>query len=265
MENDPSRSQAGPSCALRDVAAGARPLSLGADAWLAVSAIAWHEAGHCVVARYLGLPIGGADIVPNGDFGGLTYPPGADRLNVTGAAIREEAERQCDDARGLMPLAGERRDCAASWVVNAQLQVTDCLSGFAAEELAGIDRRELESGSTDVHVAALYARAVVLSDAAVPFFMAACRADAIKILRDHWLAVTDVAMALDEKKTLDGIEIDAIIYHAELKSMHEAELQSRARMTAMIERAKSKGNDMKNQVQVGDSIAVVAPSGGSQA
>jgi hypothetical protein len=238
MENEPSL--ASPLSCLREDAAGARPvMSCGAGAVLAVSAIAWHEAGHCVVARYLGMPIGGATIVPSGDFGGLTFPPGTDRLNVTGAAIREEAERQCDDARGLMPPAGERRDCAASWAVHAQSRVIDCLAGFASEQLAGYER-EGEAGSSDVMVAKLYARSFVMSDTAVDGFVASCRADAIKILRDHWQAVEAVALALDEKQMLDGVEIDAIIYQSESKAAHEAELRRRESMTAMTAKAKSK-------------------------
>jgi hypothetical protein len=234
-------SPAGSLSCLREGAAVARPLLMSwwrTGGVLAVSPIAVHEAGHCVVARYLGRPLAGATIIPNGDFGGLTFPPGEDPINVTGSAIREDAERQCDDARGLMPLAGERRDCAASWVVNAQLQVTGCLAGFAAEELAGVDRRELESTSTDVHVAALYARSVVLSDAAVPFLMAACRADAAQILKDHWAAVEAVAAALDERKTLNGVEIDTVIYQAEQSAMHETELRRREHMADMAARAK---------------------------
>jgi hypothetical protein len=106
------------------------------------------------------------------------------------------------------------------------------MAGFAAEELAGFSR-DLEAQSTDVEIARIYARTIVLSEGAVLSFVAACRADAIKILRDHWLAVMDVAIALDERKTLAGKEIDAIIYHAESKTAHEAELRRRARMTAM--------------------------------
>jgi hypothetical protein len=228
-----------PSCAsLRDRPAPARVLSLDTGGLLAVSVIAWHEAGHCVVARYLGLPLGGATIVPTDDYGGLTFPPGTDRLNVTAATIREQAERECKDARGLMPPAGECRDCVGRWAGNAQEQVTVALAGFAGEGLAGFER-ECEATSTDVYVAALYARTVVLSDAAVPFYMEACRADTTEILKAHWEAVTDVAIALDEREMLTGEEIDAIIYGAESKAMHEAELQRRARMTAMTAKAKS--------------------------
>jgi hypothetical protein len=238
MENKVSVGSAPFPPSPRDAAA-ARLFVMGASGVLAISAIAWHESGHCIVARYLGLPLGGATIVPTDDYGGLTFPPGTDRLNVTAATIREQAERECKDARGLMPPAGECRDCVGRWAGNAQEQVTVAIAGFAGEGLAGFER-ECEATSTDVYVAALYARTVVLSDAAVPFYMAACRADATEILKAHWEAVTDVAIALDEREMLTGVEIDAIIYHAESKSLHEAELQRRARMASMIARAKSK-------------------------
>jgi hypothetical protein len=129
----------------------------------------------------------------------------------------------------LLPPAGCRRDSTSSWWVYAQSQILGLMSGFAAEELAGFSR-DLEEQSTDMEIARIYARTIVLSDEAVLSFVAACRADAIKILRDHWLAVTDAAIALDERQTLDGVEIDAIIFDAESKATHEDELRRRQRM-----------------------------------
>jgi ATP-dependent Zn protease len=79
-----------------------------------------------------------------------------------------------------------------------------------------------------------------MSDEAVPSFMSACRADATKILKAHWAAVTAVATALDDRKTLSGVEIDTIIFAAESKAMHQVELRRRGCMAAMIANAKSK-------------------------
>jgi hypothetical protein len=113
------------------------------------------------------------------------------------------------------------------------------MAGFAAEGLAGF-KRELEADSTDFAVAKLYARSIVMSDEAVPSFISACRADATKTLKAHWQAVIDIATALDERKKLSGVEIDAVIYQAESKAMHEAELRRRRLMAAQIKREKSK-------------------------
>jgi len=234
MENNSSRAR--PSC-LRDRAAPVRAFdSFGTGGLLAVSPIAIHEAGHATVSRFLGLPLGGVTIVATDEYGGLTFAPGADSLHVTRAALREEAQSQCDGAMDLVPPAGCRRDSTSSWWVYAQSQIIGLMAGFAAEELAGFSR-DLEAQSTEVEIARIYARTIVLSEGAVLSFVAACRADSIKILRDHWQAVTDVAMALDERKTLTGVEIDAIIYQAESKAMHESELRRRERMAAMLERA----------------------------
>ena len=237
MENDPSLASDAPSCAsLRDVAAPARaPLDTGG---LLASAIAIHEAGHAIVSRFLGLPLGGATIVPTGEYGGLTFGPGEDSLNVTRASLREEAQHQCDGAMELLPPAGCRRDSTSSWLVYAQSQILGLMAGFAAEELAGFSR-DLEAQSTDVEIARIYGRTCFVSEDGVTSFLAACRADAIKILRDHWLAVMDVAVALDGKQALSGIEIDAIIIEAEQRAVHVAELQRRARMAAMTAKAKS--------------------------
>ena len=248
MKNNSSRA-AVPSCRLRDVAAAARLFVMEAGGSLAVSPIAVHEAAHAIVAIFHGGLIGGATIVPTNDHGGLMFPLDADPINVTAATIREQAERECKDARGLMPPAGESRDCVGRWVGNAQEQVTVALAGFAGEGLAGFER-ECEATSTDVYVAALYARTVVLSDAAVAFYMAACRADATEILKAHWQAVTDVATALDEREMLTGEEIAAIIFAAEGKAAHEAELRRREHMTAMTARAESTGaSSMRPRVE----------------
>jgi hypothetical protein len=220
-------------------AAPARPcLSSGTGGLLAISAIAWHEAAHCVVARYLGLPVAGVTTAATADYAGLCFGPDTDPNKVTPTVLREEAERRCNDAMTVLPLPGTRRDCTAAWLVHAQSNVMECVAGFVGEELGGFDR-ELEAESTDYAVAKLYARSVVMSDEAVSSFVESCRADAMKVLKDHWQAVEAVAVALDEKQTLTGVEIDVIIYFAESKSMHEAELQRRARMTSMIARTKS--------------------------
>jgi hypothetical protein len=232
MRNDSSRA-AVPSCRLRDVAV-ARPLmSWRAGDVLAVSPIAIHESGHTIVSRWLGLPLGGATIVQTDEYGGLVFGPGADSLNVTRTSLREEAQLQCDGAMELLPPAGCRRDSTSSWWVYAQSQILGLMAGFAAEELAGFSR-DLEAQSTDIEIARIYARTIVLSEDAGLSFLAACRADAIKILRDHWSAVEAVAAALDEKKTLDGVEIDAIIFAAEGKAAHETELRRREAMVDML-------------------------------
>jgi hypothetical protein len=239
MENESSRDSSWPfSPSLRDVrAAPGVDLSCCAGRG-ALSPIALHEAGHAVVARFLGLPIAGVTIIASADFEGLTFGLDTDSSHVTATALRQEAERRCNDAMTLLPLPGERRDCTASWLVHAQSLVIESMAGFAAKELAGFER-ELEVQSTDMAVARLYARTVVLSDSAVPAFIASCRADATQILKAHWHAVEAVATALDERKTLDGVEIDAVIYQAESKAMHQVELRRRECMAAMIAKAKS--------------------------
>jgi len=236
MKNDPSVGEVPFPPSLRDAAA-ARPFVRGASGVLAVSPIAIHEAAHCVVARYLGLPVAGVTLVASADYAGLCFGPDTDPSKVTSSVLREEAERRCNDATELLPLPGMRRDCTASWLVHAQSLVMESMAGFVGEELGGFDR-ELEAKSTDYTVAKLYARSVVMSDEAVSSFVESCRADAMKILKDHWQAVEAVATALDERKTLTGIEIDEIIIEAEQRAVMLAEKQRRAAMAAKTEHAR---------------------------
>jgi hypothetical protein len=241
MRNDSSRANLASlsPASLRDVRAAPTPVfSLAGVGDVLPSPIAIHESSHCVVARYLGLPIAGVTIVASADYAGLCFGPNTDPSKVTSSVLREEAERRCNDAMELFPLPGERRDFTASWLVHAQSLVMESVAGFVGEELGGFDR-ELEAGSTDYAVAGMYARSIVMSDEAVLSFVESCRADAMKILKDHWAAVMDVAIALDARKTLTGAAIDAIIIEAEQRAVHVAELQRRARMTSMIARTKS--------------------------
>jgi len=67
--------------------------------------------------------------------------------------------------------------------------------------------------------------------------MAACRADAIQILKAHWHAVEAIALALDARGTLTGDDIDLIIFEAEAEVERRAELSRRKRMAAMTARA----------------------------
>jgi hypothetical protein len=239
MRNDSSRANLASlsPASLRDVRAAPTPVfSLAGVGDVLPSPIAIHESAHCVVARYLGLPVAGVTTASTANYAGLCYGPDTDPSHVTPAMLKEEAERRCNDAIELLPLPGMRRDCTASWLVHAQSLVMESMAGFASEVLAGVDR-ELEAGSTDYSVARMYARSIVMSDEAVPSFVELCRADAIKILRDHWLAVTDVATELDERQTLTGADIDTIIFAAERKVTHEAELRRRGLMVKAAKHA----------------------------
>ena len=104
MENNSSRAR--PSC-LRDRAAPVTPFhSLArAGCWLFHRSLSTR-----LVMRsfrgFLGLPLGGVTIVATDEYGGITFGPGADSLNVTRASLREEAQHQCDGAMELLPPAG---------------------------------------------------------------------------------------------------------------------------------------------------------------
>jgi hypothetical protein len=122
MKNDNSRANLASlsPASLRDArAVSGVDLSCGAGRD-APSPISCHEAGHAIVARCLGLPIEGVTIVSSLDFDGLCFGPDTDPSHVTATALREEAERRCNDVITLLSLPGERRDCTAAWLVHAQ-------------------------------------------------------------------------------------------------------------------------------------------------
>jgi hypothetical protein len=231
--NNPSRASLALSSSLRDRAGAARPSSSGAGGSLA-AAIAYHEASHVVAGRYLGFEIGVATIVPSQHFGGAVRGPGCD-LDESPADMIADAMARCDEAMELMPHRGEPRDDCGVWSAHATSRCIELLAGKEGERLSGFD---CEGGAaTDMALAKIYAGTVCLSSEAVDAFLDYCKIEAHELLKARWHAVQAVARALEERKTLDGAEIDAIIFAAESKATHEDELRRRQRMVDMTARA----------------------------
>ena len=82
-------------------------------------------------------------------------------------------------------------------------------------------------------LANIYAESVCVSAGAVAAFIDYCRCEARELLKAHWHAVEAVARALQERQTLDGVEIDTIIFASEANAAHEAEIIRRQRMASM--------------------------------
>jgi len=148
-----------------------------------------------------------------------------------------DARARCDEAVALMPSCGQSREDCGAWSAHATSRCIELMAGKEGERLSGFD---YEGGcATDMALANIYAESVCVSAGAVAAFIDYCRCEALELLKGHWHSVEALASALYGMQTLDGAAIDAIIFAAEGKSSHEAELQRRARMTAMTAKAKS--------------------------
>jgi hypothetical protein len=233
MENEPSL--ASPLSCLREDAAGARPLmSWGADAVLAVSAIAWHEAAHCITGRYLGFEIGIATITPSKHFGGTVRGPRCD-LDESPADMIADARARCEEALVHMPHRGEPRDDCGAWSVHATSRCIELMAGKEGERLSGFD---YEGGrATDMALARAYAATVVYTDGAIGAFLKYAGIEAKAILKKHRTALDAVANGLLEHKTLDGQAIDELISKAEAADEIEAEHKRREAMAKAAKHA----------------------------
>jgi hypothetical protein len=85
------------------------------------SPIAWHEAAHCIVARFYGLPVTGVTVVPSAHYGGRIWKPQADP-DVSPAVQIEAAEHLCAQAVAHLPRAGEDPADAAPWLLHAAVR-----------------------------------------------------------------------------------------------------------------------------------------------
>jgi len=98
-----------------------------------VLAVAFHEASHALVGRYLGFEIGVATIVPSKHFGGTVRGPGCD-LDATPADMIADARARCEEALVHIPHRGEPRDDCGAWSVQLPL---DVLSLWPARKVKG--------------------------------------------------------------------------------------------------------------------------------
>lgn len=199
------------------------------------SSVAYHEAGHIVAARCLGLPLGGATIVAEKDFAGRVFGPECDLHESAAGNVRTSANI-CAEARASIPKLGELRDSMGVWLAHAQSTIVEFTAGRVAEKLAGFDPAPMTSAS-DRSIEKLYAATVCLSDAAISAFISYAEVEARGLLEAHWHSVTAIATALENRKTLTGAEIDEVIYAAEQRAENEAELKRRKAWAAAATRA----------------------------
>ena len=236
MKND-SLGEAPFPPSLRD-AAVARPVLSSRTG--GVLAVAFHEAAHALVGRYLGFEIGVATIVPSKHFGGTVRGPGGD-LDATPADMIADARARCEEALVHMPHRGEPRGDCGAWSVHATSRCIELMAGKEGERLSGLDYGEGGS-ATDFALARLYAETVVCTDDSIDAFLNFCSTEAKAILKKHRAAWGAVANGLLEHKTLDGRQIDELIFRAEAADELEAERKHRAAMAAMASRAEDFAN-----------------------
>jgi hypothetical protein len=184
---------------------------------------AYHEAAHAVVARTLGCTVGFVDITAVTDGGGQCVHATPDSYRVPGSRrirgtpIRRETTQQ---ERAAMAL--RQRDASTATAALAGVALEDIARAVpaldllpAAETRQGTAHEGLRLRSrSDIHTAAEAARRQHRTDAGRDQFFGRARARAARIVLENWPALTAVADALLEHRTLDGQQVDRLMQAA---------------------------------------------------
>ena len=189
--------------------------------------IAVHEAGHAVCARLLGHPLGGAtvDPDPNGKYGGLVWGP---RHSVAYGKDDDgdDVPELCDKLRHLMPQDGEPRSDAADVYLHALNRCIELVAASVAERML-LEGEPVPSAS-DVEHTIKYASLVCRSPEAAERFIRLCETMADDLLRPYGDVLIALSTVLRIKRTLDGAEIDAMIFGLEARKASAIERQRRS-------------------------------------
>jgi hypothetical protein len=186
--------------------------------------IAIHEAGHTVVARALGQPIGGTTIDPGDNYSGATW--GRPDSDPSRFCTSEEIIETCIGLASLMPAFGEARDDVARDLVHTHLCVLELLAGTEAERQLFTTASPLEAPH-DIAEARAHAALICCSPAAVEAFLIYARTEARELIRLHRHLVQVIADALIERRTMDGTEIDVIVADASAREALRVEQERR--------------------------------------
>ena len=144
-----------------------------------------HEASHCIVGRFFGLPIASVTIIPTEFFFGQCRGPQSNP-NDGPEALLAAAKAVCEKALAAMPRAGEDGlEFAAPWISHVASRVTELLAGFAGERLANY-AADGETGSSDLSIAEVYA-ATIAAPSAIGTYLDFCRRSAEGSLRNTGL------------------------------------------------------------------------------
>jgi hypothetical protein len=137
---------------------------------------AWHEAGHVVCGHLLGLNPSRATIVGGDGYSGKTY---------FGETTDEVTDHDLAYARAVV-----------------------CMAGVEAQRLFGGPD---DGGEDDAGCAAIALGAICRSEAAIDGMIENARDTARGLLKQNFVSLCEVALALIDKRSLDAGEIEAII------------------------------------------------------
>jgi hypothetical protein len=195
--------------------------------------IAVHEAGHIVVARLLGHPLGGATVDPGPGYEGRVWGEGHVEAFTSGGG---DASHVREALAPLMPKPGEDRSSVSDVFGSVHGQCIELMAGRAAERMLLSDG-DPEPPVDDLRQARELAMLFCTSEEAIGTFIAHCNVAAWDLLLPYGDVVMTLSIVLRIKRTLDSDEIDKIISDLQAQKALVEERGRRKRWQQVIENA----------------------------
>jgi hypothetical protein len=191
-----------------------------------------HEAGHCVAARLLGHPLGGATVDPGPGYEGRVWGECYAEAFTNG---RGDASHVREALAPLMPKPGEDRSSVSDVFGSVYDQCIELMAGRAAERM--LLEGEPVAPVDDLRQARELAMLICTSEEAIETFIAHCDVAAWDLLLPYGDVVIVLSTVLRIKRTLDAGEIDKIIADLQARKALAVERGRRKRWQAVIENA----------------------------
>jgi hypothetical protein len=187
--------------------------------------IAVHEAGHAICARLLGREVGGVTVNPDSVRGyeGLCWGVGHTEAFAEG---RGDASDVREALAPLMPKPGEDVRSVSDVFANIYGHCIELAAGRAAERMLFED--DAGPAVDDLRQARELALLICRSEKAIETFISHCDVAARDLLMPYGDVVIVLSTVLRIKRTLDGAEIDKIIWDVEARKALAMERQRRA-------------------------------------
>lgn len=196
-----------------------------------------HEAGHAICARLLGHAVGGVTVSPDPARGSEGMCWGIGHAEAF-AAARGDASDVRKALASMMPKPGEDRRSVADVFASVYGHCTELLAGRAAEHML-LGDGDSRSAVDDLRQGRELALLICKSEEAIQTFIAHCEIAARDLLMPYGDVVMVLSIVLKIKRTLDGIEIDRIIWDVEGRKAVALEQQRRKHWRAAVERARA--------------------------
>jgi hypothetical protein len=195
--------------------------------------IATHEAGHIVVARLLGHPLGGATVDPGPGYEGRVWGELYAEAFTNG---RGDASHVREVLAPSMPKPGEDRSSVSDVFESVYGQCIELMAGRAAEWML-LNDSEPAPPVDDLRQARELAMLICFSEEAIQTFIAHCDVAARDLLLPYGDVVIVLSTVLRIKRTLDGAEIDKLISDVQARKAAVFERIRRAQWQQRVENA----------------------------